>query len=67
MSRDYQQPAPVAVAEPVRTVQLPARHRPINPQFADVMVRVRSFDGKMIPSGQDVQELASAGFYHVGE
>jgi len=44
-----------------------AGQRPRNPLYADVMIRVRSFNGKVIPHGQDVQELASAGFYHIGK
>ena len=60
---------PAGVPEPVRagTVQMPFGQAPRHPHYADVMSRVRSFDGKVIPRGQDVQELASAGFFHVGK
>jgi len=58
---------PVTAHEPVRTPQLVAGQRPRNPLYADVMARIRSFDGKVVPRGQEVQELASAGFYHVGK
>jgi len=62
------QPSSSASApEPVRTVPLAAGQRPRHPQYADLMARVRSFVGKVIPRGQDVQELASAGFYHIGK
>ena len=48
-------------------MQMAATQVPRHPQYADVVARVQSFDGKVIPRGQDVQELASAGFYHVGK
>lgn len=63
----YQSSAPVSVPEPVRTEQMAAAQMPRHPQYADIMARVRSFDGKVIPRGQDVQELTSAGFFHVGK
>lgn len=50
-------------AEPASAVIQAPRH----PQYADMLARVRSFDGKVVPHGQDVQELASAGFFHVGK
>jgi len=57
-----------SVSEPMRSVPATAAvQRARHPEFADFMARVRSFDGKVIPSGQDVHELASAGFFHVGE
>ena len=59
--------ATATVLEPVRTAPMAANQRPRYPLYADIMARIRSFDGKVIPRGQDVQELASAGFYHVGK
>ena len=63
-----QQPSLSArVPEPERTVPLAAGQVPRHPQYADLMARVQSFDGNVIPRGQDVQELASAGFFHIGK
>lgn len=39
---------------------------PKHPEFADLNVRANSFNGKVIPKGQNVQNLAKAGYYHVG-
>ena len=61
------QPSSAGVPDSVRTAPLKAGWRPRHPQYVDLMARVRSFDGKVIPRGQDVQKLASAGFYHVGK
>jgi len=61
------QPSSASIPEPVRTVPLTPDQRPRHPEYSDVVARVRSFDGKVIPRGQDVQELASAGFLHVGK
>jgi len=58
---------PASIPEPVRTVQMAASQRPRHPEYADVVARLQSFDGKVIPRGQDVSELANAGFYHVGK
>jgi len=65
--RLHQPSAPASVLEPGRSVQPASTDRPIHPEYADVMMRVRSFDGNTVPHGQEVQELASAGFYHVGK
>jgi len=63
----FESSSPISVPAPVRTEQMAASQVPRHPQYADVIARVQSFDGKVIPRGQDVQELAGAGFYHVGK
>jgi len=68
----YQPSSSTTVPDQMRTVPLAAvplvvDQRPRHPQYAEVMARVRSFDGKVIPRGQNVQELASAGFFHIGK
>ena len=40
--------------------------RPKYPEFAQEATRMKSFEGKIIPRGQDIRVLANAGFYHVG-
>jgi len=63
----YQPSSSASVPEAARAVPLAAGQRPRHPQYADLMTRVQSFEGKVIPRGQDVQELASAGFFHIGK
>jgi len=67
LPKTRQPTSPAGAPAPVRDGQMAAGQVPRNPQYADIMERVRSFDGKVSPRGQDIQELASAGFYHVGK
>lgn len=67
LPRGYQPSEPAVYAESVRTVQIEPNYRSRHPQYADFRSRLRSFDEKVVPRGQDVQELASAGFFHVGK
>lgn len=51
---------------PSQPAVLPVASRPKHPEYVSEAVRVKSFEGKTVPRGQDTKVLASAGFYHVG-
>jgi len=72
----YDPPVRGSVSEPGRTTvqvrvpagqQVPVGQLPRHAKYVDLTARVRSFDGSVVPDGQDVHELATAGFFHVGK
>ena len=43
------------------------RPRPKHPDYSQLQQRKSSFCGKQVPSGQNIDVLALAGFFHVGK
>lgn len=50
-------------------LQLPSLNKPLHPRFADLQVRIDSFNDPLWPKSCPVgpKELADAGFYYYGE